>query len=205
MWTSMTMPAPEGGTLTVSRELAEVEDAPDVHWAHTDRNGHRHTYTEEQQPTEIRGPTGRRRKDQATHYPTLRWVIDREWTCTADHGLGLSAGDPHQVEEGHWECATCHQRIEPGHGPAQFATGQETWELTETATNPSPEWLAAGHVTGMTYRHNGGPQATRVRHLTPAEGRALMAGWARDDQQRRDHEQAVNVANGLGYPEEFTR
>jgi hypothetical protein len=58
----------------------------DPEWIYVDHKGHAHSMVEGE-------------------YPTLRWVEDEPYWC-----------DQHQEEheQGHWECATCGEEIQPG-------------------------------------------------------------------------------------------
>src|SRR5262249_30090329 len=117
---------------------------------------------------------GKRRKDRATHYPTLRLIIDRRWTCYEEHGSGLSAPEPHKVEETHYECAQCSERIEPGHGP-----GSKFIPVSEAA-------YLDGALISREQRDE-----------------LLNAEWRREADRRRA-EDASRVTRVLGYSESFS-
>jgi len=166
------MALPEG-VLLIERTLQEItwEDAADEHWRFTDVNGHEHAFAKQSAEGEV-WRKGKRRKDRLTHYPTLRLIIDRRWTCYEEHGIGLSAPEPHTVEETHYECRECGERIEPGHGPG-------------STTIPTRE---AAYLDGELI--------SRERR-----DELLRAEWQRHGERERA-ETAVRVTRTLGYPPE---
>lgn len=112
------------GELRITRVSQEVawEDGPDESWGHTDAEGHRHKFSPELTGGQV-WRKGKRRKDRPTHYPTLRLVIDFRYRCNC-------TGDPHWVENSHYECRVCGRRVEPGHGPGSaLVPTMVTYEL----------------------------------------------------------------------------
>lgn len=74
-------------TLVVEAPVERITalTGPDKNWRYTDARGHVHEWDD--------------------GYPTLRWVIDEVTWC---------ADCREEHEHGHYECALCGERIEPG-------------------------------------------------------------------------------------------
>ena len=60
----------------------------DLAWCYSDKAGHEHRWDGEQ-------------------LPTLRWVVDEP--------EGIDSEGEEWPEQGHWECALCDERVEPGY------------------------------------------------------------------------------------------
>jgi hypothetical protein len=77
-------------------DVTSERPSPNERWRHTDSNGHEHRYDH--------------------GYPTLEFVVDAEHWCDGTEGFALH--DPHMhVDEGHYECQECRERIEPKMDP----------------------------------------------------------------------------------------
>ena len=109
------------------------EDAPYEDWGETDSRGHRHAFTK----PAVTGDAVWRGKGhkppralmrETTNYPTLRFVITRWHHCSGRETM--YSHDPHDhIDDGHYECRECGERIEPGHGP-----GSTMIPVSESAT-----------------------------------------------------------------------
>jgi hypothetical protein len=168
---TVTMMLPEG-ELRCEADYTTVtfEDSYYDDWKYTDRHGHQHRYAERATPGEV-WRKGKRRRDRPTHFPTLREIIDSRHKCYGWEGL--YAHEPHWVEEGHYECRQCGERIEPAHGPVSKPV------LTSEAAYLNGELISR----------------ERRDELITAE-------MNRQDEQRRSAD-AAKVISGLGYPEAF--
>lgn len=92
-----------GWRFDATRDVTFIEnDGPtaDESWSYTDSHGHPHAYP---------------------YAPTLEFVVDRSHWC--DGRETIWAHDPHEaVDEGHYECRECRERIEPAVHPAGYLT-----------------------------------------------------------------------------------
>lgn len=111
-----------GWRLDATREVEWVtNDGPtaDESWRFTDARGHEHAYP---------------------YKPTLEFVVDRSHWC--DGTEGLYNHDPHEaIDEGHYECRECRERIEPRSHPPGYMTaipralhGTLTWRVDRSTT-----------------------------------------------------------------------
>jgi hypothetical protein len=199
------------GLLVIEQTYQEVtwEDAPVETWAATDSHGHRHAFTRPARPGReqyINDRGLRRNHTVPTHYPSLYYKIDRWHAC--DGREGLYSHDPHwAVDESHYECRQCRERIEPAHGPgSKLIPASRKATLTEATTRPPAGWVAEGQLAGdvQVERRAGVTTYTRTRLLLPAEAKQRWAAAIRAEQQEIRQRHATAVAAALGYPEAFT-
>jgi hypothetical protein len=131
--------------IEMTTQVITWEDASDEHWSWSDAAGHLHCYVKPAQPGE-RWRKDRRRKDRPTHYPTLRLIVDRRWRCS---GLSAYGSDPHWVEDSHYECIRCGERVTPGHGPGakSIPVSRSIYLNDELITKPVAEALLSAYWT----------------------------------------------------------
>jgi hypothetical protein len=115
-------------TDTIASDMPTI----DPNWRKTDSNGHDHYY--------VRG------------YPTLDHIVDRQHWCEGNEGLGPH--DPHwSVDESHYECLECRERIEPGLRPPGWSVEIVTSrDISVTVTEPVEYVEAEGSVRDLAGR-----------------------------------------------------
>lgn len=158
-------------------DLITWADGPDERWRYTDCAGHEHAYQRQAEWLDAVRPRrrceGTKTFRDSTHYPTLRYVIEREHHC--DGREGLYSHDQHWVTDAaRYECRQCGEHIRPGRGPGSrtMPTGRETYL-------------------------NGVPVTD------PGRARELFALAVREAGEHAQSETAARVERSLGYPPGF--
>ena len=100
-------------SLDVRRDWIDITagvPSPNERWVFTDSHGHEHRYDK--------------------GYPTLDFVVDEQHWCMGNEGL--YAHDPHwAVDESHYECKACRERIRPAVDPPGTPKGiPGPWDAT---------------------------------------------------------------------------
>lgn len=144
-------------------DITSENPTPNERWTFTDDQGHEHAYDH--------------------GYPTLEWIVDAEHWC--DGHEGIYNHDPHiAVDEAHYECLICRQRIEPKMDPAY--------------TPKSMPGMRSAYLSGV---RADGVKITLA--LTPEEFDELAANVESDDVARRllnDAPQDRIVRSSFGSP-----